>query len=105
MTPDEELKAYKLLVGGCDSLELDMNDTFAAACADSETMPVVDVHCMLPILAKHGGDALIAYVAVKCNIEPIIYKRSEESIPYQEAKKEILALKESEEFFLHPDFA
>lgn len=105
MTPDEELKAYKILVGGCFSLELNMNDTFAFAAADSESMTEIDVERMLPLIAKYGHHALTAYVAVKCNIEPITCKCRHDSEPYQEAKKEVLALKETWENFLNPDFA
>jgi len=106
MTDAEKLKAYAVLIDHCDSLALNMNDTFARACADSEDMASIDVPHMLPIIARHGSDALVAYVAVKCSIEPITYKCSQDGLkPYEEAKKEILALKESEKFFLNPDFA
>ena len=105
MTPDEELKAYETLIASCFSLELNMSDTFAFACADVETLAEIDVEHMLPLIVKYGHHALTAYVAVKRGVEPITCKCGHDSEPYQEAKKEVLALKESSEYFLNPDFA
>lgn len=97
---DERTKAIDVLLDGCHSFQLNMNDTFAYACGDSEEMIVDDFEKMVPIIAKHGHHALTAYVAVKRKAEPISCKCHHDGQPYKDARKEIEALKAADEYFM-----
>jgi len=52
------------MVGSCSrafSIELNMNDTFGWACADSGSLSVFDVKKVFEVYLKHGHVTLIAY--------------------------------------------
>ncbi len=97
---EERQKALEELVKASMEFTLNMSDTFAFATADCETMSEHDFEKMVPVIAKHGQHAFTAYVAVKRGIEPITCPCGHDGPPYQEAKKEVLALKEANKYFL-----
>lgn len=96
---EDRLKAFEILLNGAFSISLNMNDTFAFACADVEEMSVSDFDLMVPVISKYGQDALTAYAAVKRNQEPISCKCDHKNERYQAAKVEIKKIKEAK-----PDF-
>ena len=67
---EEKLKALKVIIEGAFWFELNMNDTFAFACADSEEMCPLDFEKIIPVIAEYGHDALTAYAAFKRDAEP-----------------------------------
>lgn len=93
------MKAFETVLNGAFSISLNMNDTFAFACADMEEMSVSDFDLMVPAISKYGQDALTAYAAVKRNQEPISCKCNHKNEKYQAAKVEIQKIKEEK-----PDF-
>ena len=99
MTPEEKAKALDVLLEGSFSFQLDMNDTFAFACGDSEEMWTSDFPLMAPIIAKYGHDALRAYAAVKRAAEPIVCGCNYRNERYYAARREIEAIQER-----NPDF-
>lgn len=99
MTPERE-KAVEELLKGSLWIDLNMSDTFAFACADSERMSMDDFELMVPVIAKYGRDALTAYVAVKRNAEPIHCKCGHDGPDYKKARAEVEAIKAANEFFM-----
>lgn len=95
----DRLKALETVLNGAFYITLNMNDTFAFACADYEDMSVSDFDLMASVIAKYGQDALTAYVAVKRGQEPISCKCDHKNERYQAAKGEIQKIKEAK-----PDF-
>lgn len=85
----ERYKAMNALLEGAFSIDLNMNDTFAFASADAESMNVDDFDELIPIINKYGHSALTAYVAIKRNEEPITCPCGHDGPKYQAAKKEI----------------
>ena len=100
MSNENEYKALKTLVDGALSVQLNMSDTFDFACADAEEISIDDFDKIRKIVAKYGYHALIAYAAVKRGQEPIQCKCGHDGPPYQAAKKEILKVKESFDYFM-----
>ena len=86
---NELKKAVKILIEGSHYFALNMNDTFAYACADVEEMVPEEFEKIIPIIAKYGHDALTAYAAYKRHTEPIHCKCCHDGPEYQEAKKAI----------------
>jgi hypothetical protein len=100
MEDAEKAKVLDLLIQGAYSIRLNVSDTFAFATADSEDMDTYDLEIMLPVILKYGHSAFTAYVAVKRAQEPIDCKCNHKQPAYQEAKKEIEALREEHEYFM-----
>lgn len=86
---EEEQRAIQILLKGSFSVNLNMNDTFAFASADAEEMSVDDFLLMMPVVAKYGGHALTAYVALKRKAEPIHCTCGHDGPGYLAARKEI----------------
>lgn len=99
MTPERE-KAFEELLKGSFWVDLNMNDTFAFACADSEKFNADDFDLMVPVIAKYGQSALTAYAAVRRGAEPITCPCGHDGPDYQAAKKEIEAIKAANEYFM-----
>lgn len=100
-TNEERAKAMEEILKGSFSFQLNMNDTFAFACADSEEMSTDDFEKIVPIIAKYGQNALNAYAAVKRKAEPIDCKCNWKNEQYQAAKKEIEAIKAADKYFMY----
>ena len=96
-TNDEILKE---MVAGCFNLNVNLNDTFYYACADSENISSDDFLDLLPIAKKYGTyKTMQAYCAVKRelftnekNLIPIWITRGDkkDKVDYKKAKEEIL---------------
>lgn len=99
MTPERE-KALEALLEGSFSVNLNMNDTFAFACGDSEEISVEDFDLMVPIIAKYGQSALTAYVAVKRDADPITCRCGHDGPDYKAARAEVEALKNADKDFM-----
>ncbi len=67
-----ELKAYKILIKNSFNIEVNMNDTFWYATADSEQIEANDVDFLVPVIARYGDAAINAYVAIKRQIDPTV---------------------------------
>lgn len=67
-------------------IELNANDTFGWACAESERVSVDDLDRLLEIEEQYGADGVIAFMAAKRNCEPLgqlitpEYKAARESL-------------------------
>lgn len=98
MKTNEEI--LKEMVAGCFNLNVNLNDTFYYACADSENISSDDVLDLLPIAKKYGTyKTMQAYCSLKRelfteekNLIPICIKRGnkKDKSDYQKAKDEIL---------------
>lgn len=99
MTP-EKIKAMEVLLDAVFEVTLSMNDTFAFSSGDAETMSTDDFEQLIPIIAKYGHDALVAYAAVKRKAEPISCRCNHKNEQYYAAKKEIEELKKTAEYFM-----
>lgn len=100
LTRDQVIQAMDILLDGSHWVELNMNDTFGFACADSERMYIHDFSEIIPTIVRWGHKALIAYAAVKRGQEPITCKCRHNKDGYEEAKSEILAEKNRNEYFM-----
>ena len=82
-----ELEAYKLVFEDSFFVSLNMSDTFAWGCSESEDMEAEDVEEIIPLVQKYGRIALVAYAAVKRGYDPQLknYRVDE----YWAAKKEV----------------
>lgn len=66
----KELEIYKEILSNVFSCELNMNDTFFWACADSEDIDNDDIEALMPLFHKYSvSDVLVAYVSVKRGYE------------------------------------
>lgn len=101
MTDAEKLQAYETLMKYCDSVSLNMNDTFAFASGDCEEMSEYDLQIMLPVILKYGADALVAYAAMARCQEPITCSCNHKNKNYYAAKKEIEAFIVANKYFMH----
>ncbi len=99
MTPERE-KALEQLLKSTGYIMLCMNDTFAFATAEGEPMAPKDFELMVPIIARYGHNAFVAYAAVKNNVEPISCRCNHINEQYYAAKKEIEEIKKSNEYFM-----
>lgn len=90
-------KALGIVLQGSFSFSLNMNDTFGHALADSEEMAVEDFEMIEGTIARHGHDALIAYVAVKRDLHPLESYRTE---AFRQACREIKEVQGRERFFM-----
>lgn len=97
---EERAKALEEVMKGAFSITLNMNDTFAFACADAEDMSSDDFEIMVPLIAKYGQPALTAYASVKRDKDPIHCPCGHDSEPFQKAREEVRALKKSHEDFM-----
>jgi hypothetical protein len=95
----ERETALEELLKGAHTVELNMNDTFGYACAESVTFDVSDLNRMVPILARYGQDALTAYAAVKTNRTPIDCRCNHKNDRYRAAKVEIEAARLDDWYF------
>lgn len=100
---EEKVKALQTVLNGSFCFVLNMNDTFGFACAESEEMGVDDFELMVPIIAKYGHHALIAYAAVKKKVEPIHCKCGHDAEPYRQARVEVEELKAKNDYFMMAD--
>jgi hypothetical protein len=100
LTTEQERDALRKLLGGAFTIQLNMNDTFAFACSDSEEMDLDDVEELLPLIHRYGRHALTAYVAVKrskvedCDVQPISCTCCHDGEEYRAARAEIERLYE-----------
>lgn len=85
-----ELEAYKLLVESCFKMTVNLNDTFYYASADAETIEDDDSEELIPYIKKYGHDAIVAYVAIKRDHDPIIPQHITKD--FKAAKKELKEL-------------
>jgi hypothetical protein len=92
-TPEQAAKAREVVVDGSYAFRLNMNDTFGFACADGEEMDDYDFELLMPIIAKYGRHALVAYVSVKRKAEPMHCPCGHDGHEYKSARAEIEALK------------
>jgi hypothetical protein len=105
-TREEVTRAVETLVDSTFKFTLNMNDTFAFACADADDLDSDDFYFMIPIIARHGHHALIAYVAFKRSLEsksevtPITCKCHHDGKPYHDARKEIEELFNTNSLFM-----
>lgn len=97
---EEKQKAVEVLMENTNQFILNMSDTFAFACADVEEMSDYDFEVLIPVVAKYGHDALVAYAAVKRGQEPIDCKCAHKNPRYQAAKKEIEDINMKDEYFM-----
>ncbi len=97
---EDRMRAMRTLVDASDTFVLNMNDTFGFATADVEEMDSEDFERMVPVIARHGRAALVAYAAVKRRAEPIDCKCNHRSDAYRAARKEIEAIKARNPYFM-----
>jgi hypothetical protein len=82
-------EALEMLLTDTYHITLNMNDTFAYACADSEEVDADDMMSLLPLIQEFEYDAITAFVSVKREImegyvgHPISYK---DNSKYREAR-------------------
>lgn len=93
---DGELRAHRTLVNDATSFTLLMSEVFCLG-ADAEELDAVDYLCMLPVVIDHGGDAFIAYAALKRGVAPREEFRTEN---YEKAYERLKELKETDKYFL-----
>ena len=99
MTLADKLQAAALLVDASFTCELNMNDTFGFACAESVTFNTGDFERMVPLLVKYGRDALTAYAGVKTNRVPMKCRCCHDNDNYKAARHEIEAIKAGDVYF------
>lgn len=108
-------EAMEQLIKGAFNLQLNMNDTFAWACADAEEIDADDAMDLVKYIQKHDYFAIDAYVSVKRELlgqgtmHPMLmqdtYKKYfgdsviEKREKYMKAREEILAAIVSDEDF------
>lgn len=97
---EQRAKAFEELLKGAHWIDLNMNDTFAFACADSEKFNADDFTLMVPVIAKYGQSALTAYAAIRRNAEPIHCPCGHDGPDFKAAKEEILKIKAANEYFM-----
>lgn len=81
----------------CFKVDINLNDTFYYACADSEEINAEDFVDLIPLAQKYGAiNAVLAFCAVKReqmgevkNLEPIGINKRKEKKNFRNAKKEI----------------
>jgi hypothetical protein len=59
-----ELEAYRQLISGSFSLEINLNDCFMWGAAYSSKLDADDIELFLPIYQKYGTEALMAYASI-----------------------------------------
>lgn len=86
----------KFLEERCNSVTLNMNDTFGYASADSVEISYWDLQKLKKLYAEYGQDAFIAYAALKKRklnpIPPLItpaYKKAKEEVLYLRKQREL----------------
>lgn len=83
-----EHNLFGLLVGSCDEILINVNDTFYAA-GDCEKVPMYAIERIENLLVQYGHDALVALVAVKRGIDPMDCRCNHKNENYWKAKAEI----------------
>ena len=110
MKTNEEI--LKEMIGSCFSLDINLNDTFYYACADTEEICTEDFLDLLEVAKEHGTyNTITAYAAVKRellndekNLSPIWLKRKDKK-DYFAAKDKILnKVKEDNDLFVELSF-
>ena len=56
---------FETLIQNCHNLEINIGDTFAWGCADSESIEGGDALDLIPFIEKYGDEAIVAFVSVK----------------------------------------
>jgi hypothetical protein len=85
---NEEL--IKFLIATTNRMVFNLNDCFSYATSEEVEINSEDVEELLPIIAKHGFNAILAYVAVARDETPLRAKEGD----FQEAVREVRAFKE-----------
>src|SRR5688572_17783646 len=87
LTSEEQLKLVELLFKNAWKCEVIMSDTFAFACADSETIDTDDFLMMAPIFLKYGHHAFTALASLQRNgEEPITCRCNHNGPEFVEAR-------------------
>jgi len=52
---------YETLIKNCFSLDINIGDTFAWGCADTESLNSDDALDLIPFIEKYGDEAIVAF--------------------------------------------